>query len=155
MFITKKHIPRRTFLRGVGATVALPFLESMLPAVGSVARAAQITPTRFTGIFIPHGAAPGYWVPSGERNFVLSYKDQFTRTVAEKLLTYALGRGVEYYDMPVVRSIVRDADKGGDRFDTLIVDVVKSAPFQMNSKPGQPVTRQAQPAAATTASARD
>ena len=93
--------------------------------------------------------------PADLRNFVLSYKDQFARTVTEKLLTYALGRGVEYYDMPVVRSIVRDADKDGDRFDTLIVDVVKSAPFQMNSKPGQPVTRRAPPPAATTASARD
>ena len=86
---------------------------------------------------------------------MLGYKDQFTRTVTEKLLTYALGRGVEYYDMPVVRSIVRDADKDGDRFDTLIVDVVKSPPFQMNSKPGQPVTNRAPPAAATTASTRD
>jgi hypothetical protein len=72
-FITNKTLARRTFLRGVGATVALPLLESMLPAVGSVARAAQLSPTRFTGIFIPHGAAPGYWVPSGERNFELPY----------------------------------------------------------------------------------
>ena len=61
MFIGNKHLPRRTFLRGVGATVALPFLESMLPAIGSVAHAQRITPTRFTGIFVPHGAAPGYW----------------------------------------------------------------------------------------------
>ena len=72
-FISNKTLPRRTFLRGVGATVALPLLESMLPAVGSVARAAQLSPTRFTGIFIPHGAAPGYWVPSGERNFDLPF----------------------------------------------------------------------------------
>jgi hypothetical protein len=57
----------------VGATVALPLLESMLPAIGSVARAAQLSPTRFTGIFVPHGAAPGYWVPSGERNFELPF----------------------------------------------------------------------------------
>jgi hypothetical protein len=72
-FITNKTLHRRTFLRAVGATVALPLLESMLPAVGSVARAAQLSPTRFTGIFIPHGAAPGYWVPSGERNFELPF----------------------------------------------------------------------------------
>jgi hypothetical protein len=72
-FITNKTLHRRTFLRGVGATVALPLLESMLPAVGSVARAAQLSPTRFTGIFVPHGAAPGYWVPSGERNFELPF----------------------------------------------------------------------------------
>jgi hypothetical protein len=72
-FITNKTLPRRTFLRGIGATVALPLLESMLPAVGSVARAAQLSPTRFTGIFVPHGAAPGYWVPNGERNFELPF----------------------------------------------------------------------------------
>ena len=90
--------------------------------------------------------------PKDLRNFVLSYSDQFARTVTEKLLTYALGRGVEYYDMPVVRSIVRDAEKDGHRFQTLILDVVKSAPFQMNRKPGLPqVTHQAPPAATTTA----
>jgi len=72
-FISNKTLPRRTFLRGVGATVALPLLEAMLPAVGSVARAATLSPTRFTGIFIPHGAAPGYWVPNGERNFELPF----------------------------------------------------------------------------------
>jgi hypothetical protein len=72
-FITNKTLHRRTFLRGVGATVALPLLESMLPAVGSVARAAQLSPMRFTGVFVPHGAAPGYWVPSGERNFELPF----------------------------------------------------------------------------------
>ena len=63
MFITNKRIPRRTFLRGIGATLALPLLDSMLPAIAPVAYAQSITPTRFTGIFIPHGAAPGYWVP--------------------------------------------------------------------------------------------
>jgi len=73
MFIGNKYLPRRTFLRGVGATVALPFLESMLPAIGSVARAQQITPTRFTGIFVPHGAAPGYWVPDSETDFAYPY----------------------------------------------------------------------------------
>jgi hypothetical protein len=62
-YITKSHLPRRTFLRGVGATMALPFLESMVPALGSVARAQAAIPTRFLGIFVPHGAAPGYWVP--------------------------------------------------------------------------------------------
>ena len=69
-FISNKSLPRRTFLRGIGATVALPLLDSMLPALSPVARAAELAPTRFTGIFIPHGAAPGYWVPKGsERNF--------------------------------------------------------------------------------------
>ncbi|HEY7671215.1 MAG TPA: DUF1552 domain-containing protein [Gammaproteobacteria bacterium] len=74
MFITKKCLPRRTFLRGVGATVALPFLDAMVPAIAPVARAQEITPTRFTGIFVPHGAAPGYWVPeSTQGNFAFPY----------------------------------------------------------------------------------
>jgi hypothetical protein len=63
MFISGKHLARRTFLRGAGATLALPFLEAMVPALSSVARAQQPTPTRFVGIFVPHGAAPGYWIP--------------------------------------------------------------------------------------------
>jgi hypothetical protein len=74
------------------------------------------------------------------RNFLLGYSDQFARTVAEKLLTYAIGRGVEYYDMPVVRSIVHEAEKDDYRFDTLILEVVKSDPFQMNSRPGPQTT---------------
>src|ERR1700722_7666110 len=65
-FITKKHIPRRAFLRGAGVTLALPFLGSMIPAQTPVARtAAGKLPTRFTGIFVPHGMAPGYWIPEG------------------------------------------------------------------------------------------
>src|SRR5690606_15036225 len=63
MFLTKKTLPRRTFLRGVGATIALPFLDAMVPALRSSAYAQGVAPTRFTGVFIPHGAAPGYWVP--------------------------------------------------------------------------------------------
>ena len=73
MFIAKRHLPRRTFLRGMGAAVALPLLESMAPAATPL-RAAVPTPTRFTGIFIPHGAAPGYWIPDGEgRDFSYPY----------------------------------------------------------------------------------
>ena len=94
--------------------------------------------------------------PADLRNFVLGYSDQFARTVTEKLMTYALGRGVEYYDMPVVRGIVRDAEKDHYRFQTLILDVVKSEPFRMNSKPGRtPITRQTPPAATTTAANRN
>jgi hypothetical protein len=62
-FITNRKLARRTFLRGLGTTLALPFLESMLPARGGRAYAQSITPTRFVGAFVPHGAAPGYWIP--------------------------------------------------------------------------------------------
>jgi hypothetical protein len=63
MFITKKRLSRRTVLRGLGSTIALPFLDAMVPALTSTARAQEALPTRFAGIFVPHGAAPGYWVP--------------------------------------------------------------------------------------------
>ena len=64
MFLTKTHLPRRTFLQGAGVMLALPFLEAMVPAraLAQQSAAAQVK-TRFTGIFVPHGMAPGYWVP--------------------------------------------------------------------------------------------
>ncbi|HEX8809680.1 MAG TPA: DUF1588 domain-containing protein, partial [Xanthobacteraceae bacterium] len=69
------------------------------------------------------------------RQALLRYSPQFVRTLAEKLLTYALGRGIEYPDMPVVRSIVRDAAANHYRFSSLVVGIVSSQPFQMNRKP--------------------
>jgi cytochrome c551/c552 len=69
------------------------------------------------------------------REALVRYSPQFVRTVTEKLLTYALGRGVEYEDMPVVRSIVRDASVNDYRFSSLLMGIVKSDPFQMNRKP--------------------
>ena len=52
----------------------------------------------------------------------------------EKLLTYALGRGVEYRDMPLVRAIAHDTVKNNGRFSSIVLGVVKSKPFQMNTK---------------------
>src|SRR5712664_1494663 len=66
MLITKKHISRRTLLRGVGVTLALPLLDSMVPAQTPLVSTAANPKTRFTGIFVPHGMAPGYWVPEKE-----------------------------------------------------------------------------------------
>src|ERR1051325_3384480 len=66
MFITKRHLPRRTFLKGVGATLALPLLEAMIPASTALAQTAAQPFPRFTGIFFPHGMAPGHWeMPEG------------------------------------------------------------------------------------------
>jgi len=73
--------------------------------------------------------------PIGLRKWlVANYSDQFVEVATEKLLTYALGRGVEYEDMPLVRSISHDAAKQQDRFSALVLGVVKSKPFQMNMK---------------------
>src|ERR1700684_2041478 len=62
--------------------------------------------------------------PSALRQWLLGYSDQFVEVVAEKLLTYALGRGVEYQDMPLVRAIAREAGRNNNRFWALIIAVV-------------------------------
>jgi hypothetical protein len=58
----------------------------------------------------------------------------FVGTVTEKLLTYALGRGLAYYDMPTVRAIVRDAAPQGYKFSSLVLGIVNSTPFQKRSQ---------------------
>jgi hypothetical protein len=68
---------------------------------------------------------------TGLRTFLVENRDEFVRTAVEKLLTYALGRGVEHYDAPAVRRIVRDASRDGQKWSSLILGVVKSTPFQM------------------------
>ncbi len=74
MFNTKKHIPRRTFLRGVGVTVAMPLLDAMVPASTALARTAARPVPRFVGIWHPHGASPGYWSPlQAGRDFEFSF----------------------------------------------------------------------------------
>jgi hypothetical protein len=61
----------------------------------------------------------------------MAQKTQFVKTVTEKLMTYALGRGLEYYDAPTVRAIDRAAAADDYRWSSLILEIVKSAPFQM------------------------
>jgi hypothetical protein len=72
--------------------------------------------------------------PAALRQTVASRPEIFVGVMTEKLMTYALGRGVEYYDMPAVRKIVRDAAARDFKFSALISGVVKSAPFQMKYK---------------------
>ncbi len=64
--ITKKHLPRRTFLRGVGVSLSLPLLDSMLPAQTPLARTAAAPKSRFLGIYVPHGATMDKWTPAQE-----------------------------------------------------------------------------------------
>ena len=66
MFLTKKHISRRTVLRGAGYALSLPFLDAMVPAATALAQTAATPKPRFVGCFVPHGMAPGYWVPKEE-----------------------------------------------------------------------------------------
>jgi Protein of unknown function (DUF1592)/Protein of unknown function (DUF1588)/Protein of unknown function (DUF1587)/Protein of unknown function (DUF1585)/Protein of unknown function (DUF1595)/Ca-dependent carbohydrate-binding module xylan-binding/Planctomycete cytochrome C len=75
-----------------------------------------------------------------ELNRVLSThrRGDFLRCLSEKMLTYALGRGLEYYDRPAVQKIVRDLESGDGRFSTLVLGVVHSAPFQLRRGEGDP-----------------
>jgi hypothetical protein len=68
------------------------------------------------------------------RDVLVRRQDQFVRVVAEKLLTYALGRGVDYPDMPLVRTIVRESAANNYKFSSLVSGIVKSPAFQMNMK---------------------
>jgi len=80
------------------------------------------------------GALPGVGElrgVAGLEDGLLSRPELFAGTLTEKLLTFALGRGIEYYDAPAVRTIVRDAGNDRYRFSSLILGIVKSAPFQM------------------------
>src|SRR5262249_60241650 len=64
MFATKRFISRRTILRGMGAGIALPFLEAMVPAFTPTARTAANPLKRFGAVFVPLGERPGYWTPT-------------------------------------------------------------------------------------------
>lgn len=96
-----KAISRRRVLRGVGAGVALPFLDAMLPAGVARAQAAAVPPRRFGVVFVPHGERPGYWTPATVgRDFELStilaplapYRDELT--VVSQLANPIAGHGV-------------------------------------------------------------
>jgi hypothetical protein len=69
------------------------------------------------------------------RNALISRPDLFAGTLTEKLMIYALGRGLDYRDMPTVRAILRDASRTNYRFSALIMGVVRSTPFQMRTAP--------------------
>ena len=69
--------------------------------------------------------------PAELRQFLLGYTPQYVRTITRNLMTYALGRGVEYFDMPVIRSIVRDAEQDGYRFSSIIRGIIESPQFLM------------------------
>ena len=87
-----------------------------------------ITPIDPSGV-MPSGLK--FSGPAGFRAALLEQEDTFAITLTQKLLTYGLGRGAEYYDMPAVRKIVRDAAPGKYRWSALVSGIVKSVPFQL------------------------
>ena len=87
-------------------------------------------PMDLTGV-LPDGTV--FDGPAGLKAALLAHPERFVTTVTEKLLTYAVGRGVEHYDAPAVRAITRAAAEDGYRLTTLILGVVESPPFRMRS----------------------
>jgi cytochrome c5 len=85
--------------------------------------------TRFEGI-------------AGLRALLLSHREDFVRTFTEKLTAYALGRGIEYYDLPAIRAVVRDAAAGDYRWSSLILGIAKSRPFTMSTSAAPTATPQ-------------
>ena len=100
-------------------------------AVGTWRTTDNGSPIDNTGVLVDGSKLDG---AKGMRDALLRYAPQFVRVVTEKLYIYALGRGTEYYDMPLIRSIVREAESKNYRFSSIILGIVKSDPFQMNQK---------------------
>jgi hypothetical protein len=96
------------------------------------ASGATNTPIDSSGV-LPDGTK--FQGPAELKKILLSRREQFVTTFTERLLTYALGRGVEYYDQPAVRKIVRGAAPGDYRWSSLISGIVQSTPFQMRRSP--------------------
>jgi uncharacterized protein DUF1592/uncharacterized protein DUF1588/uncharacterized protein DUF1585/uncharacterized protein DUF1595/uncharacterized protein DUF1587/cytochrome c len=70
---------------------------------------------------------------TGLRDLLIKHKDDYVRTVAEKLLTYGMGRGIEYYDLPAIRKIARESAATDYRWSSLILGIVRSTPFSMGT----------------------
>ena len=88
------------------------------------------TPIDSSGVFLDGSKFQG---PAEMRELLANYRTEFVRTATEKLLTYALGRGVEYYDAPAIRAIVREAALQDYRWSAIVRGIVTSTPFQMRS----------------------
>jgi mono/diheme cytochrome c family protein len=89
------------------------------------------SPIDATGVLVDGTKVDGV---ASLRGWLVHRSDQFVRVVTEKLLTYALGRGVEYPDMPMLRSIVRDSAPSKYKFTSIVLGIVKSPAFQVNMK---------------------
>jgi hypothetical protein len=76
----------------------------------------------------------------GLRTLLETHREDYVRTLAGKLLSYALGRGIEYYDMPAIRKIARDAAKSDYRWSAIVSGVVTSTPFTMGIARGGQTT---------------
>ncbi len=102
-------------------------------AVGSWRTSDGDSPIDASGVLVDGTKVDGV---ASLRESLVGRSDQFARVVTEKMMTYALGRGVEYEDMPLVRSIVHNSAQTNYNFSSIVLGIVNSAPFQTNTKMG-------------------
>ncbi len=110
----------------------LGFSLENFDTIGSYRSMDRFTRTRIdtSGKLVDGTAVNG---PSDLRNALLRHPEQFAQTFTEKLMIYALGRGIEYFDMPTVRKIVRDAKPGNYKFSSIVMGIVKAPSFQTST----------------------
>ena len=122
-------LSRRRFLRGIGACMAVPALESLLPSAAHAAAG---------GAPLAVIDAAGKLITGESFNDIRDLKKilknerrvDFYRCLTEKLLIYALGRGLEYYDVQTVDQIVDRLEVENGKFSALLTGIIESAPFQ-------------------------
>jgi mono/diheme cytochrome c family protein len=127
----------------------LGFAMENFDAIGRWRDQDEGTPIDASGV-LPDGTH--FDGPAGLEKALLAHPEQFVHTVAEKLLMYAIGRNVQYFDAPAVRAIVRDAASTHYSFASLVLGVVRSAPFQMRTAHGD---EKAEPSAPVTSAAEN
>ena len=132
-FLTGKHVSRRHILRGVGAGLALPLLDAMLPAARAIAQEV-VAPKRFGAVFVPHGERPGFWNPAKigagfEPSVILQplapYRDELT--VVSQLANPVAGHGVtvaSWLSGTVPKRTVAEDVRAGKTIDQLIADKI-------------------------------
>src|SRR5262245_46146086 len=132
-FLTGKSLSRRHVLRGVGATLALPLLDAMLPAARAVAQE-LVAPKRFGAVFVPHGERPGFWTPEKvgadfEVNTIMAplapYRDHLT--VVSQLCNPIAGHGgtvASWLSGTVPQRTVAEDVRAGRTIDQIIADKI-------------------------------
>jgi hypothetical protein len=125
IFLTGKALPRRTVLRGLGASLSLPFLDAMLPAFSARARAATTRAHRFLAFYVPNGMAMEYWTPKGEgRDFELSpILEPLTPFRNQMLVLSGVNASWNYIHAGASGSFLTGTTRGGRNEVEILADV--------------------------------
>jgi uncharacterized protein DUF1552 len=125
MFLTGKALPRRTVLRGLGASLSLPLLDAMLPAFATRVRAATTRAHRFLAFYVPNGMAMEYWTPKGEgKDFELSpILEPFAPFKSQMLVLSGINASWNYIHAGASGSFLTGTARGGRNEVEILADV--------------------------------